>query len=288
MRNLIFVVMLMGMFTVGCNAFMIEGLLPQISLTIGKSIAVTGQGITSFSLAYFLSAPLLSLFFSNKSIKRNIQIALLIFLLGNLITLISKTLVLFIIGMSLAGVGIGFFTPLCVTIAMHFSDASAKGSALSLVWGANSAGVVFGVPFGIYLSSFFNWQLSIAYIIILGLFVFIGFSSQAIDIKLPILPSLKNQLRLLGNQKIMLVIGMACFVSMACLGLYAYIATIQPGTPHSLALILFSWGLGGFIGSSLVGIFIDSTKKPDVIMVVILMGLIITFITLPFIKNLPY
>jgi predicted MFS family arabinose efflux permease len=53
-------------------------------------------------------------------------------------------------------------------------------------------------------------------------------------------------------------------------------------------MTVFTWGLGGFIGSSLVGIFIDLTKKPQVIMALILAGLILTFITIPFTKNLPY
>lgn len=288
MKNSIFIIIVIGMFTVGCNVFMIAGLLPQIGQTIGQSIAVTGQGITLFSFAYFLSAPLFSLIFSSKSVKLNIQIALAIFLLGNVITLISEDIVLFLIGRSFAGIGAGIFTPLCVAIAINLSDGSARGRVLSLVWGANSAGAVFGVPFGLYLSSFFNWQSSIAYIITLGLFVFISFSLQSANIRLSVLPSYGDRFRLLINQKIMLVIGMSCFISMASLGLYSYVASIQSGAPHSLSITVFVWGLGGFIGSLLVGIFIDLTKKPQVIMVFILAGLIVTFIALPFIKNLPY
>lgn len=276
------------MFTVGCNSFMITGLLPQIAQTIGQPIAITGQGITSFSLAYFLSAPLFSMIFANKSVKLTMQIALAVFLLGNLITLISKTMVLFLIGRFLVGIGTGIFTPLCVTIAISFGGLSARGKVLSLVWGANSAGAVCGVPFGLYLSSLFNWQMSIAYIIILGLIAFIGFSLQNADIKLPILPSFGDRFRLLADQKIMLVVGITCFISMASLGLYSYVAPIQSGASNSLAMTVFIWGLGGFIGSSLVGVFIDLTKKPQVIMALILVGLILTFITIPFTKNVPY
>lgn len=288
MKNHILLALVIGMFTEGCNSFMIGGLLPQIGQTIGQPIAVTGQGITAFSLAYVLSAPLYSIIFSNKSLKLSIQIAVFVFLLGNFITLISKTIVVFLIGMSLAGIGIGFFIPLCITIAVHLSDVSVRGRILSLVWGSNSAGVVLGVPFGLYLSTFLNWQWSIAYMIILGLLVFMGFSFQNIDIKLPVLPSFRDPLCLLVDPRIMLVIGISCFISIACLGLYSYIAPIQSGAPHSLAMTLFAWGLGGFIGSTYVGILTDLTKKPLMIMVLIITGLIITFISLPFTKNLPY
>lgn len=288
MKKSVFIVIAIGMFTMGCNAFMIAGLLPQIGQTIGQPIAITGQGITFFSLAYFFSAPFFSMVFSNKSVKRSIQIALALFLLGNVITLISKTIALFLIGRALVGIGSGIFTPLCVAIAINFSDGSARGRVLSLVWGANSAGAVFGVPLGLYLSSFFNWQWSIAYIITLSLFVFIGFSLQNANIKLPVMPSYGDRFRLLVDQKIMGVIGVTCFISMASLGLYSYVASLQAGAPHSLAMTIFIWGLGGFIGSLFVGILIDLTKKPQVIMAFILFGLILTFIFLPFIKNVSY
>jgi predicted MFS family arabinose efflux permease len=289
MKNrLSFLMVVIGMFAVGCNSFLIEGLLPQISQTIGQPIAITGQGITLFGLAYFFSAPLCSLLFSNQSVKHIIQSALAVLLLGNIITLISKTILLFLIGMFLTGIGTGIFTPLCVAIAINLSDVSVRGRVSSLIWGANSAGVVFGVPFGLYLSSYFSWKLSIVYLIILGLFVFIGFSFQNADIKLPITPSLKDRFNLLVDQKILFVIGLTCFISIACLGLYSYIAPLQSGAPHSLAITLFIWGLGGFIGSSLVGIFIDITKKPQMIMALILVGLILTFIIIPFTIQLSY
>lgn len=287
-KNLIFLGLIVGMFTMGCNSFMVEGLLTQISHTIGQSIAVTGQGITLFSLTYFISAPLFSQIFAHKSVKFGIQLALLVFLIGNLITLLSKTISLYLIGMSLTGIGVGIFTPLCITMVVHFSDISVRGRMLSLAWGANSAGVVFGVPFGIYLSSYLNWQWSIAYNIILGLMVFISLSFQKLDYKLPVLPLLSEQIRLLCNQKILLVIGITCLISTACLGLYSYIAPIQSGSPYTLVVTLFTWGLGCFIGSSLVGIFVDLIKRPQMIMVLILVSLVINFCILPFIKSLPY
>ncbi|WP_229293902.1 hypothetical protein [Legionella pneumophila] len=41
-KSLIFLAI--GMFTVGCNTFLIAGLLPQIGETLGQPVAVTGPG----------------------------------------------------------------------------------------------------------------------------------------------------------------------------------------------------------------------------------------------------
>src|SRR5262245_48205775 len=138
--------LILGMFTVGSSSFMIAGLLPKIGLTIGQPISITGQGITAFSLTYLFSAPFFSVVFANKSAKRTLQLALIVFLLGNLLTLASENIVLFLFGRVLTGLGAGIFNPLCVGIAIQMGDQKAKGKVLSLVWGANSAGVVFGVP----------------------------------------------------------------------------------------------------------------------------------------------
>ena len=286
MKQLIFLAM--GMFTIGCNSFIIAGLLPQISETFEQPISIIGQSITIFSLAYFLSAPIFSMIFTQKSAKNIIQLALTIFVFGNLLTIISNNIILFFIGRALVGIGAGIFTPLCITIAIHFVGASSKGRVLSFVWGANSAGVVFGVPIGIYLSSLVNWKLSIFYIVFLGLITLIGFSIQQFHINLPTPSTFIDRINLIMDKKIMSIIGVTCFTTVASLGLYSYIASIQVTSPHSLSLIMFIWGLGGFIGSSLVGIFIDGTKRPQMIMAMILLGLFLTIILIPFTVNILY
>lgn len=255
LKNLIFLAI--GMFTVGCNTFLIAGLLPQIGETIRQPVAITGQGVSIFSLTYLFSAPLFSLIFANKSVKCIIQLALTVFMLGNLITLLSENIVLFLIGRSLAGAGAGIFTPLCISIAVHFASPSAKGRILSFIWSANSAGLVFGVPTGLYLSSLCHWQLSITSLIILSLVALIGFSLQNIDIRLPEPSPFGVRLRFIVDPQTLSVIGITCFTALASLGLYSYVTLIQSGSPNSLSMTLLSWGLGGFIGSSLIGVFID-------------------------------
>ncbi len=282
------ILLAIGMFTVGCNTFLIAGLLPQIGETIGQSVAVTGQGLSIYSLTYLLSAPLFSIAFANKPVKGLIQVALTVFIVGSLITLFAQNILLFLLGRSIAGIGAGIFTPLCISIAVHLADASAKGRVLSFVWGASSAGVVFGVPIGLYLSSFFHWQLSIAAISVLALIALIGFSLQRAELSLPESPSLAARLKLLIDPSTLSVIGISCLTATASLGLYSYVTLLQSGSPNSLSMTLFSWGLGGFVGSSLVGTFIDKSGKPRVVMATILAGLMLSVLAIPFLKNLPY
>ncbi len=285
-KNLIFLAT--GMFSVGSSNFLIAGLLPQIGQTINQPVAVSGQGMSVFSLAYLLSAPLFSIVFADKPAKQTFQLALSVFVIGNMITLLSQDIAVFLIARCIAGIGAGIFTPLCISIAVCLVSATAKGRGLSLVWSANSAGVVFGVPLGLYLSSLFQWQVSVAYLVFLALVSLIGFSMQDADIKLPPPQAAGERFRILIDPKTLSVVGISCFTAVASLGLYSYVTLLQSGSPNSLGLTLFSWGLGGFLGSSAIGFFTDRCKNPRLTMTIILFGLMLTLISIPFTRELPF
>lgn len=277
-----------GMFAVGCNTFLFAGLLPQIGQTIGESVAVTGQATSIYSLTYLFSAPVFSMFFSDRPAKKSVQFALGLFLLGSLVTLLSHNFALFLVGRALAGVGAGIFTPLCISLALHFADASNKGRVLSFVWGASSAGVVFGIPIGLQIASLAHWQSSILGLMILASIALSGFSRQTADLKLPESPSLGERLQLLTDAKTLSVLAVSCFTATASLGLYSYVSLLPSGSANSLSTTLFSWGLGGFLGSSLIGTVTDRTKNPRATVAIILLGLILSFLSIPFTNSLPY
>jgi predicted MFS family arabinose efflux permease len=287
MKKLVFLAV--GMFVVGCSSFIIAGLLPEIAKTVEESLAVTGQGITAFSLAYLISAPLCSLLPGIKSEKTVVQFALTIFIVGHLITAAAENLAVFLLGRVIAGIGAGAFVPSCVTITMRFTDSAKQGRALSFILGANSAGVVFGIPLGLYLSTRFNWQASMVYIVALTFIALFGVTFQKLGLETAeTKAAFFDRFRLLADRRVLSVIGVTCFTCMACIGLHSYVAPLQNGTPYSLAVILFVWGLGGFLGSSFVGYFVDLTKRPQFIMTLILTGLVLTFLALPKIKGLQY
>lgn len=286
MKQLVFLAI--GMFTVGCSAYLSNGLLPQIGVTLGQPIEVTAQGITLFSCSYLLSAPVFATVFANSSAKKMLQAALMVLVLGNLITLMAEDVAIFLIGRSIAGVGAGIFTPLCVAAAVTLSRALGTGKALSFVWGTYSAGVVFGVPFGLYLAEGFTWQASFSYLIVLGVVSLLGLSFQTLELQRAKITSLQQRFGLLKDQNVLGVTTITCLTCMAGLGLYSYVTALQKGMPTTLTVTVFIWGLGGFVGSSLVGTFVDRTQKPRTIMAIILAGMLLTLFVLPFTKNVLY
>lgn len=275
---------------------MIAGLLPGISRSLDQPVSIASQGIAAFSLTYLVSAPLFSLLFGGMSAKRTLQLALAIFLVGNVLTLSAHGIGAFIAGRILAGLGAGMFNPACVNLAMAIGTerrggsggAATKGRVLSFIWGANSAGVVFGVPIGIYLASKFDWRVSIGYVFVLALVVLIALSLQKANAAPPANSSLRTRLQLLVDRNVLQIVGITCGTSLASLGLYSYVSLVQRGVPHSLTACLLCWGVGGFTGSSLVGSLIDRTRQPRSVMALILVGLVVTFLTMPLTHGVPY
>ena len=272
---------------------MIAGLLPGISRSLDQPVSIASQGIAAFSLTYLVSAPLFSLLFGSMPAKRTLQLALVIFLVGNVLTLSAPGIGAFIVGRACAGLGAGIFNPACVNLAMAIGTergegAAKKGRVLSFIWGANSAGVVFGVPIGIYLASKFDWRVSIGYVFVLALVVLIALSLRESNAAAPATSSLRARLRLLVDKNVLHVVGITCGTSLASLGLYSYVSLVQRGAPHSLTTTLLCWGVGGFTGSSLVGSLIDRSRQPRRVMAFILVGLMVTLLTMPLTHGLHY
>lgn len=286
MKRLFFLTL--GAFAIGSGSYMMAGLLPKIGQTIGQPISITSQGITAFTLTYLLSAPVFSVALANKSGKRVLQLALVVFLLGNLITISANNIFIFIMGRILTGLGAGIFNPLCASFAVQMGPPAARGRILSQIWAAGCAGAVFGVPIGLYVSNTFSWRYSIGYIFVLTLVALTGFSLQKSQLSLPATSSLSERLRLLANKNILSVIGITCLTTTASLGLYSYVTAVHSGAANSLTVSLFAWGMGGFIGSATVGILIDRTKKPRAVMALLIAGLMLSFLAIPFTKDLNY
>ena len=280
--------LILGMFTLGCNTFMIAGLFPRIAESIGSSIPLVSQGIAAYGIAYLVSAPVFSVFFAKKSVKSTLQNALVIFIFGNFLSLVAENLYCFLIGRVITGLGAGIFTPLCVALAVELGDQKAKGKVLSMIWGANSAGTVFGVPFAIFLSDKLSWHYSIGFVMVLALIVLTGFSFQTFNFYRESTPGLPQRVKLLVNRRILAVIGISCFSSLASLGLYSFITPIHKGSVHTIAVTLFIWGIGGLMGSSTVGTFVDKTGKPATVMLWVLIGLALSIFSIPFTKLIPY
>ncbi|HEY4003029.1 MAG TPA: MFS transporter, partial [Candidatus Xenobia bacterium] len=192
-----------GMFTMGCDDYVVAGLLPGLSASLGTSMVGAAQGITAFSFTYLVCAPLFAVLLGRRPARQVLVLALAIFAAGNVLTLMSPNLAAYLASRAIAGIGAGMYLPIAVASAVELVDPDAVGRALGLIWGANSAGAVIGVPAGLWLASRLGWQATIGLVLLLGTITLLGIALGLPDRPVPVPPSMREQLRFLLDRRVL-------------------------------------------------------------------------------------
>jgi predicted MFS family arabinose efflux permease len=285
MRSLFFLAA--GMFTMGCDDYVVAGLLPGLGASLGTSMAGAAQGITAYSFTYLVCAPVFALLLARKPARRVLVLALAIFAAGNVMTILSPNLAAYLVSRAIAGIGAGMYLPVAVAAAAELVEPEAQGRALSLIWGANSAGAVIGVPAGLWLAEKVGWQATIGLILALGALTLLGIALRQPSLQVPTPPSLGEQLRFLVDRRVLSIIGVTCLTAAGSLGLYAFVAPLQAGMANSADAALTLWNIGGLIGSIAIGWVADRTGNPRAVMAAILVTLLAAIMALPAVGPVP-
>lgn len=107
-----------GTFAIGTDAFIVAGVLSDISDTFAVSPAQAGQLISVFALAYMLFAPLTAWLLGNVNRKHILQLALVLFIAGNLACAWATSYLQISFGRVLAALGAACYTPQAAAAAV--------------------------------------------------------------------------------------------------------------------------------------------------------------------------
>lgn len=155
---------LFGLFLAGFIGILTEclpaGLLPEISHTLGTSVALTGQIVTVYALATALAAIPLSRLTAMWPRKNVLQFALAIVAVTNALTAISTHYTLTLVIRFVAGLATGLIWPLLGGYAARLTSQGLQGRAIAIALAGTPLGLALGVPVGTWLSSFGGWQLA--------------------------------------------------------------------------------------------------------------------------------
>ncbi|MBV9844007.1 MAG: MFS transporter [Kutzneria sp.] len=278
-----------GMFVTGCDNYIVAGLLPGLGATLGASAAAVGQGVTAFDLTYVVSAPLFAVLLAGRPARAVLLAALTVFGLGNLLTLAAGGLPEYLLGRGIAGLGAGILSPIVVAVTTAVSDPGSRGRVLSIIWGANSAGAVAGVPFGLWLAGLFGWQAAIWLILLLTAIAALGIATRLPVVPVVAPPSLRERMLIMTDRRVLAVLGVTLITTTAGLGLYTYAApvTLESGAAHSVPAVLWAWSIGGLAGSTSIGYLADRTGRPRAVLAGVLALLGTAFLLLPVLGQIP-
>ncbi|MFD8595644.1 MFS transporter [Kitasatospora sp. NPDC059646] len=243
----------------GVDAYVLAGVLPSIADSLAATVAAVGLGVTAFTAAYALAGPLLSGALIRRSAAAALLIALGVFNLGNLLTVLAPRIEVFLASRVLAGAGAGVLTAVATATATAMAPDRQRGRAMALVTFGLSTGTVVGVPIGMLVGDRLNWRWTMGLVVAVGLVSMVALAAGARTI--PPLPAPPGPaFTVLRSPRTLVGTAAAFLLGVASLGLYTYLLPLAEsrGLQGWGFALVWAWGIGGVTGSALVGRALDA------------------------------
>ncbi|MFF0739325.1 MFS transporter [Streptomyces sp. NPDC004111] len=272
----------LGTFALGVDAYVMAGLLPQVSRDLNISASSAGQMVTVFTLCYALGGPVFATVLAKRSAKVLLAVALVVFTLGNALTALAPSLAVLLIARAVAGIGAGVYSPIAAATAAGLTTPERRGRALATVMGGLSIGTVIGVPAGMLLASDVGWRGTMWLITALGAVALIGIVRlPRIEVSPP--PPLGRRVRALASGRVAGIVTVSLLGGISSLGLYTYLAEFLADAAHTDRTVwaMWAWGAGGILGSLLIGPVVDRTRRPFAAVTCILVLIVVSQAVLP-------
>ncbi|HID9654405.1 TPA: MFS transporter [Serratia marcescens] len=261
--------MAIGTFAIGTDTFIVAGVLSDISDTFAVSIAQAGQLISVFALAYMLFAPLTAWLLGNVNRKRILQLALVLFIAGNLACACATNYLQVSVGRALAALGAACYTPQAAA-AVGLVAEKRRGLAISIVYGGMTLAIALGIPFGTFLAKLIGWREIFLCIALLGTIALLGLSLALRAIAPQGKHSLKERLAPLRQKAVLTTLLITFFAVCSEHIVYSYVSVLlkntQFGPQAILPLALLVFGIGAVIGNFASGALTDTLGSKFVLL----------------------
>ena len=240
---------------IGTSAFCLTGILQAVAQSLGVSVAAVGQTTTAYALSTALFAPMLLVLTGRWSRRTALQMAMVLFCTGMLMSGFAQSLPMLLAGRALMGAG-AVFTPIAASIAVSSVTPARQGKALSLVFLGMSLSYVIGLPLGAWIGLQFGWRVPV-----IGLAALCGLMVVLIGAWLPARiqapgASLSGLGSLLRRPEVLRVLGLTLGYFSAIFTVFSYIGPVlqalNPMSATTLSLTLMMFGLAG-VGGTLTG-----------------------------------
>ncbi|KYQ95308.1 MFS transporter [Serratia plymuthica] len=259
-----------GTFAIGTDAFIVAGVLTEISDTFTVSPAQAGQLISVFALAYMLFAPLTAWLFGNLNRKHILQIALVLFIAGNLACAFADSFLQISAGRVLAALGAAAYTPQAAAAAVGLVSEKRRGLAISIVYGGMTLAIALGIPFGTFLARVIGWREIFLLIALLGTVSLLGLSLALRAIAAPGKHTLKERLAPLRQKAVLTTLLITFFAVCSEHIVYSYVSVLlkhtQLGAEAILPIALLVFGVGAVIGNFVSGVLTDTLGSKFVLL----------------------
>ncbi|EMC2290443.1 MFS transporter [Salmonella enterica] len=256
----------LGAFALGMASYVTAGLLPMIETAFSVSVAIAAQLVTAFTLAYGLGSPIFVALLPAHQQRAGLLFALGLFVLANAASALSTDFTVLMVFRAIAGIGAGVYLAMGIAASAALSPPDQRGKSIAVIMGGMASGTVLGVPLSLLVAEQLGWESALWLVTLLGGIAFVGLFAR-----LPALPTvqaipLKAKIALLTDSHVVVILLVSLLAAISSLGMYTFLAPLiaaaEPGSSPSVTPYLWIWGVGGVLGSFLIGPLVDRVKGP--------------------------
>lgn len=256
----------LGAFALGMASYVTAGLLPMIETAFSVSVAIAAQLVTAFTLAYGLGSPIFVALLPAHQQRAGLLFALGLFVLANAASALSTDFTVLMVFRAIAGIGAGVYLAMGIAASAALSPPDQRGKSIAVIMGGMANGTVLGVPLSLLLAEQLGWESALWLVTLLGGIAFVG-----LFVRLPALPTvqaipLKAKIALLTDSHVVVILLVSLLAAISSLGMYTFLAPLiaaaEPDSSPSVTPYLWVWGVGGLLGSFLIGPMVDRVKGP--------------------------
>ncbi|MGG1553729.1 MFS transporter [Paenibacillus ferrarius] len=261
MNRLSIYVLALGVFLTATSELVVSGILHTIATDLNTSIALAGQLVTAYSIAFAIGTPLIVSLTSRMGRRKVLVGALAVFILGCIACSSSSDISVLLISRMILGASSGVYLVVAFSAAAKLVPTEKLGSAIGTIILGFSSAMILGVPIGMTITNWLNWH---AIFIILGLF-----SLVVTFVIIRLLPeiegdepvSFKQQFKVLGSVVIVSGLILTFFRESGNSILFTYLTPFITDVLHmkasAISIVMLVFGIFGTIGSRLGGYGVD-------------------------------
>ncbi len=246
-----------GVFGIINTEMGVIGILPLIAEHFHVTVPEAGWTVSIFALVVAISAPIMPLLFSGINRKKVMLLALGVFTLSNIISMLTSNFTILLIARALPA----FLHPVYVSMAFTVAAASVSKEkapkAVAKVFIGVSAGMVLGVPVTSYIASEVSFTMGMMFFTVVNALVFVAtllfVPSMPVKEKL----SYGAQLNVLKKKIIWYSIIAVTLINGALFGFFSYMSdylrTVTEVSYSVISILLLIYGLANIIGNVIAG-----------------------------------
>ncbi|MFM1654979.1 MFS transporter [Brevibacillus sp. B_LB10_24] len=214
-------------FVLGTSEFVIVGLLSDVANDLDIAISTAGALVSTFAAAFAIGTPILTAVFSRYS-KYPLMLALTaVFIAGNIITALSGSYALLLVSRIITAVVTGVLIALAMAVASETVSAERRGTAISIIFTGFTVASVIGVPLGTYIGQWGGWHMSFWFTALLGIVSLIASSVTLPKGLKGTRSSLKKQIGLVTNSRIIIAFFIPALSIGATYTVYTYLTPLM-------------------------------------------------------------